>query len=55
MHKYFEVDIKEMLGFLIDNLFVVFGKQIFQQTVGLLMGTICATMLADLFLYSYEA
>ena len=55
MHKYSETDIKEMLGFLIDNIFVVFGNQIFQQTVGIPMGTNCAPLLADLFLYSYEA
>jgi hypothetical protein len=54
-HKYSEVDIKEMLGFLINNIFVVFGNQIFQQTVGIPMGTNCAPLLADLFLYSYEA
>jgi hypothetical protein len=55
MHKYSEVDIKEMLGFLIDNIFVVFGNEIFQQTVGIPMGTNCAPLLADLLLYSYEA
>ena len=55
MHKYSEVDIKEMLGFLIDNIFVVFGSKIFQQTIGIPMGTNCAPLLADLFLYSYEA
>ena len=32
-----------------------FGGQIFQQTVGILMGTNCAPLLADLFLYSTEA
>jgi hypothetical protein len=42
MHKYSEVDIKEMLGFLVDNIFVAFGNQIFQQTVGIPMGTNCA-------------
>jgi hypothetical protein len=52
MHKYSEVDIKEMLGFLIDNIF--FGNQIFQQTVGIPMGTNCAPLLAELFLYYYE-
>ena len=50
-----KIDIKEMLGFLIDNIFVVFGNIIFQQTVGIPMGTNCAPLLADLFLYSYEA
>jgi hypothetical protein len=44
-----------MLEFLIDNIFVEFGGQVFQQIVGIPMGTICATLLADLFLYSYEA
>ena len=44
-----------MLDFLIDNIFVEFGGLIFQQTVGIPMGTNCAPLLADLFLYSYEA
>ena len=44
-----------MLEFLIDNIFVEFGGLIFQQTVGIPMGTNCAPLLADLFLYSYEA
>jgi hypothetical protein len=48
MHKYSEVDIKEMFEFLIDNIFLVFGNQIFQQTVGIPMGTNCAPLLADL-------
>ena len=33
----------------------MFGGQVFQQTVGIPMGTNCAPLLADLFLYSYEA
>jgi hypothetical protein len=44
-----------MLGFLIENISVVFGNKIFQQTVGIPMGTNCAPLLVDLFLYSYEA
>ena len=44
-----------MLGFLIDNIYVVFGDHVFQQSVGIPMGTNCAPLLADLFLYSYEA
>ena len=54
-HGYSEVDIKSMLGFLIDNIYVVFGEQVFQQSVGIPMGTNCAPLLADLFLYSNEA
>jgi hypothetical protein len=38
---------------LIDSIFVMLG--VFQQIVGIAMGTNCAPLLADLFLYSYEA
>jgi hypothetical protein len=44
-----------MLEFLIDNIFIVGGGQVFQQSVGIPMGTNCAPFLADLFLCSYEA
>ena len=44
-----------MLEVLIDNIFVMFDGRVFQQTVGIPMGTNCAPLLADLFLYSYEA
>ena len=53
--KYTEDDITCMIDFLIDNIFVDFGGRIFQQTIGIPMGTNCAPLLADLFLYSYEA
>ena len=38
-----------MLEFLIDNIFVSFGGTLFQQVVGIPMGTNCALLLADLF------
>ena len=41
------------LNFLIDNIFVVFDGTEFQQTIGIPMGTNCAPLLADLFLYFY--
>ena len=44
-----------MLEYLIDSIFVMFGGRVFQQTVGIPMGTNCAPLLAELFLYSYEA
>ena len=50
-----ETDIINMIEFLIDNIFVIFGGRVFQQTVGIPMGRICAPLLADLFPYSYEA
>ena len=37
-----------------DNIYVRFGGQLFWQMVGTPMGTNCAPLLADLFLYSYE-
>jgi hypothetical protein len=54
-YKYSEADIKDMLSFLVDNFYVVIGDQVFQQSVGIPMGTNCAPLLADLILYSYEA
>ena len=44
-----------MLEFFIDNIFVSFGGILFQQVVGIPMGTNCAPLLADLFLYSCES
>ena len=43
-----------MVEFLIDNIYVEFGGHVYQQTVGIPMGTNCAPLMADLFLYSYE-
>ena len=54
-NKYTEDDIINMLEFLVDNILVVFGRKVFQQIVGIPMGTNCAPLLADIFLYSYEA
>ena len=54
-NKYSEEDIIKMLEFLVDNIFVVLAGKVFQQTVGIPMGTNCAPLLADIFLYSYEA
>ena len=51
-NKYSEDDIFKMLEFLVDNIFVVFAGKVFKQTVGILMGTNCATLLADFFLCS---
>lgn len=55
VHKYSENDIKKMLAFLIDNIYVVFENLVFQQSVEISMGINCAPLLADLSLYSYEA
>ena len=54
-NKYTENDNIRMLDFLIDNIFVECGGVIFQQIIGIPLVTNCAPLLADLFLYSYEA
>jgi hypothetical protein len=51
----FQWNLQELLVFLIDNILVMFGGRVFQQTVGTPMGTNCVPLLADFFLYSYEA
>ena len=43
-----------MIRFLVDNIYVRFGGQLLRETVGIPMGTNCAPLLVDLFLYSYE-
>ena len=53
--KFSEADIFNILEFLIDNIFAMFGGRVFQQSVGIPLGTNCAPLLADLYLYSYEA
>ena len=54
-NKYPEDDIIKILEFLVDNIFVIYAGKVFQQIVGIQMGTNCAPLLADIFLYSYEA
>ena len=54
-NNYTEEDIIKMLEFLVDNIFVVFAGKVFQQIIGIPMGTNCAPLLADIFLYLHEA
>jgi hypothetical protein len=53
--QFSEFDTINKFELLIDNIFVIFGGSVFQQTIGIPMGTNCVPLLADLFLYSYEA
>ena len=53
-NKYTANDICKMIEFLVDNIYVRFGGQLFQRMVGIPMAINCAPLLADLFLYSYE-
>ena len=42
------------IDFLIDNIYVRFGSPVFQQVIGIPMGTNSAPLLADLFLHTFE-
>ena len=53
-NKYTSNAICKMIEFLVDNIYVRFGEQLFRQMVGIPTGTSCALLLADLFLYSYK-
>ena len=37
-----------------DNIFIRFGSKLYRQIVGIQMGTNCAPLVADLFLFCYE-
>ena len=53
-NKYTASDICKMIEFLVDNIYVRFGGQLFRRPVGIPVGTNCTPLLTDLFLYSYE-
>ena len=44
----------DALHYLLDNIFMRFGSKLFRQIVGIPMGTNCAPLVADLFLFCYE-
>ena len=44
----------DALTFLLDNSFIRFGTKLYRQVVGIPMGTNCAALVADLFLFCYE-
>ena len=44
----------DALTFLLDNILVRFGTKLYRQVVGIPMGTNCAPLVADLFLFCYE-
>ena len=48
------IDKNELLTYLVDNIFVVVGNRIYTQCIGIPMGTDCAPLLANLFLFYYE-
>ena len=44
----------EALTFLLSNIYIRFGFKLYRQIVGISMGTECALLVADLFLFCYE-
>ena len=44
----------DALTFLLDSIFIRFGTKLYRQVVGIPMGTNCAPLVADLFLFCYE-
>ena len=52
--KYKQNEIIQVLHFLVDNIFVLFGGRVSQQMIGIPMGSKCAPLLVDLFLHTNE-
>ena len=44
----------DALNYFLDNIFIRFGSKLYRQTVGIPMGTTCAPLVEDLFLFCYE-
>ena len=44
----------EALVYLLDNIFIRFGTKLYRQIIGIPMGTNCAPLVADLFLFCFE-
>ena len=44
----------EALTFLLDIIYITFGSKLYLQIIGIPMGTNCAPLVADLFLFCYE-
>ena len=44
----------EWTEYLIDNVYIKVGNNVYRQTMGIPMGTDCAPQLANLFLFHYE-
>jgi len=48
-------ELNSLVCFLVTNTFVTCGNTIYKQLIGIPMGTNCAPVLANLFLYAYES
>ena len=46
--------VTDALIYLLDNIYIRFGSKLYRQNIGIPMGTNCAPLVADLFLFCYE-
>ena len=46
--------VTDALIYLLDNIYIRFGSKLYRQNVGIPMGTNCAPLVADLFVFCYE-
>ena len=53
-HAWSGQNVCDRLTFLLDNIFIQFGTKLYRQVVVIPMGTNCAPLVADLFLFCYE-
>ena len=44
----------DVVDYMIDNIFVCVGNKVFKQSIGIPMGTDCAPLLANLYLFYFE-
>ena len=49
-----ESQLVQYVEYLIDNIFIQVSDRVYKQVVGIPMGTDCAPLLANLFLFRYE-
>ena len=57
-HRWYKLwscqNVWDALSYLLDNIYIRFGNKLYRQSVGIPMGTHCAPLVADLFLFCYE-
>ena len=44
----------DALSYLLDDIYIMFSTKSYRQIICILMGTNCAPLVADLFLFCYE-
>ena len=44
----------DALSYLLDNIYIRFGNKLYRQIVDILMGTNCATLVADIFYFAIK-